>query len=175
MVGSKFDKPLAKVLATFSRVCATNYTATFAYALLLLMLLLLLLLRLRELVLEEVGEVGRRRGRRSRATATVRCEGRCQCQCTMLGRIRIHVFGGMDRRRRAREHDRRSSCRASDVLGNGEDATDRRVYRGLGISAVRSITTHGLLWTFFDLAAGYIDSLPLSDVERYNSERYGEA
>jgi len=49
-----------------------------------------------------------------------------------------------------------------------------RVYRGLGISAVRSITTHGLLWTFFDLTAGYIDNLPLSKVERterYNTER----
>jgi len=35
-----------------------------------------------------------------------------------------------------------------------------RLYRGLGVSAVRSITTHGLLWTFFDLAAHYIDNLP---------------
>lgn len=35
-----------------------------------------------------------------------------------------------------------------------------RIYRGLGISALRSITTHGLLWTFFDLTAGYIDRLP---------------
>ena len=35
-----------------------------------------------------------------------------------------------------------------------------RIYRGLGISALRSVTTHGLLWTFFDLAAGYIDRLP---------------
>ncbi|KAJ4487849.1 hypothetical protein J3R30DRAFT_3400509 [Lentinula aciculospora] len=35
-----------------------------------------------------------------------------------------------------------------------------RIYRGLGVSAVRSITTHGLLWTFFDLVANYIDSLP---------------
>jgi len=35
-----------------------------------------------------------------------------------------------------------------------------RLYRGLGISAIRSITTHGLLWTFFDLVAGYIDRLP---------------
>ncbi|EJD02463.1 mitochondrial carrier [Fomitiporia mediterranea MF3/22] len=37
-----------------------------------------------------------------------------------------------------------------------------RMYRGLGISALRSITTHGLLWTFFDLVAGYIDRLPPS-------------
>ncbi|KAJ3763837.1 hypothetical protein EV360DRAFT_65896 [Lentinula raphanica] len=35
-----------------------------------------------------------------------------------------------------------------------------RIYRGLGVSAVRSITTHGLLWTFFDLVANYIDNLP---------------
>lgn len=35
-----------------------------------------------------------------------------------------------------------------------------RLYRGLGVSALRSITTHGLLWTFFDLTAGYIDDLP---------------
>ena len=37
-----------------------------------------------------------------------------------------------------------------------------RIYRGLGISALRSITTHGLLWTFFDLVANYIDELPPS-------------
>ncbi|PBK78301.1 hypothetical protein ARMSODRAFT_874096 [Armillaria solidipes] len=35
-----------------------------------------------------------------------------------------------------------------------------RIYRGLGVSAVRSITTHGLLWTFFDLVSNYIDHLP---------------
>jgi len=35
-----------------------------------------------------------------------------------------------------------------------------RIYQGLGVSALRSITTHGLLWTFFDTAANYIDSLP---------------
>ncbi|KAF8892511.1 hypothetical protein BD779DRAFT_1436750 [Infundibulicybe gibba] len=35
-----------------------------------------------------------------------------------------------------------------------------RIYRGLGVSAIRSITTHGLLWTFFDLVANYIDNLP---------------
>lgn len=36
-----------------------------------------------------------------------------------------------------------------------------RLYRGLGVSAVRSVTTHGLLWTFFDLVANYIDRLPV--------------
>ncbi|TFK76304.1 hypothetical protein BDN72DRAFT_873880 [Pluteus cervinus] len=35
-----------------------------------------------------------------------------------------------------------------------------RIYRGLGVSAVRSITTHGLLWTLFDAVANYIDNLP---------------
>ncbi|PFH54273.1 hypothetical protein AMATHDRAFT_72776 [Amanita thiersii Skay4041] len=35
-----------------------------------------------------------------------------------------------------------------------------RIYRGLGVSAVRSITTHGLLWTLFDLVSKYIDGLP---------------
>ncbi|KAI0078199.1 hypothetical protein K474DRAFT_1674351 [Panus rudis PR-1116 ss-1] len=35
-----------------------------------------------------------------------------------------------------------------------------RIYRGLGVSALRSVTTHGLLWTFFDLTASYIDALP---------------
>ncbi|KAJ7449920.1 mitochondrial carrier domain-containing protein [Mycena latifolia] len=35
-----------------------------------------------------------------------------------------------------------------------------RIYRGLGVSAVRSITTHGLLWTFFDFVANWIDRLP---------------
>ncbi|KAI6118836.1 hypothetical protein EV401DRAFT_1862589 [Pisolithus croceorrhizus] len=34
-----------------------------------------------------------------------------------------------------------------------------RIYRGLGVSAVRSITTHGLLWTFFDFTSRYIDGL----------------
>jgi solute carrier family 25 carnitine/acylcarnitine transporter 20/29 len=37
-----------------------------------------------------------------------------------------------------------------------------RIYRGLGVSALRSVTTHGLLWTFFDLVSGYIDNLPES-------------
>jgi len=35
-----------------------------------------------------------------------------------------------------------------------------RLYRGRGVSALRSITTHGLLWTFFDIVANYIDRLP---------------
>ncbi|EFI28366.1 hypothetical protein CC1G_13900 [Coprinopsis cinerea okayama7 len=35
-----------------------------------------------------------------------------------------------------------------------------RLYRGLGVSAIRSITTHGLLWTLFDMTATYIDRLP---------------
>ncbi|KAI0647298.1 mitochondrial carrier [Trametes meyenii] len=35
-----------------------------------------------------------------------------------------------------------------------------RLYQGLGVSALRSVTTHGLLWTFFDLTASYIDQLP---------------
>ncbi|KIK08253.1 hypothetical protein K443DRAFT_589413 [Laccaria amethystina LaAM-08-1] len=35
-----------------------------------------------------------------------------------------------------------------------------RLYRGLGVSALRSITTHGLLWTLFDMTANYIDNLP---------------
>lgn len=37
-----------------------------------------------------------------------------------------------------------------------------RIYRGLGVSALRSITTHGLLWTLFDMTAQYIDNLPPS-------------
>ncbi|KAI0636735.1 mitochondrial carrier [Trametes polyzona] len=35
-----------------------------------------------------------------------------------------------------------------------------RLYRGLGVSALRSVTTHGLLWTIFDYTASYIDRLP---------------
>ncbi|KII88338.1 hypothetical protein PLICRDRAFT_110552 [Plicaturopsis crispa FD-325 SS-3] len=35
-----------------------------------------------------------------------------------------------------------------------------RIYRGLGVSALRSITTHGLLWTLFDTVGNYIDRLP---------------
>jgi len=38
-----------------------------------------------------------------------------------------------------------------------------RIYRGLGISALRSITTHGLLWTIFDYVATRIDRLQPTD------------
>jgi len=52
-------------------------------------------------------------------------------------------------------------------LVRGPDAKDpkpifeglARIYRGLGVSAVRSITTHGLLWTFYDMTSQYIDKL----------------
>jgi len=37
-----------------------------------------------------------------------------------------------------------------------------RIYRGLGVSALRSVTTHGLLWTFVDITSNYIDGLPHS-------------
>jgi len=37
-----------------------------------------------------------------------------------------------------------------------------RIYRGLGVSALRSVTSHGLLWTFFDITSNYIDKLPRS-------------
>jgi len=40
-----------------------------------------------------------------------------------------------------------------------------RIYQGLGVSALRSITTHGLLWTLFDMTAHYIDNLPPSSKE----------
>lgn len=36
-----------------------------------------------------------------------------------------------------------------------------RLYRGLGVSALRSVTTHGLLWTVLDYVSGWIDRLPL--------------
>lgn len=36
-----------------------------------------------------------------------------------------------------------------------------RLYRGLGVSATRSVTTHGLLWTILDAIAGWIDRRPL--------------
>ncbi|WVN86145.1 uncharacterized protein L203_101306 [Cryptococcus depauperatus CBS 7841] len=35
-----------------------------------------------------------------------------------------------------------------------------RLYRGLGISMVRSMLTHGLLWTIVDAASSYIDTKP---------------
>ncbi|KAG8762663.1 hypothetical protein FRC12_008927 [Ceratobasidium sp. 428] len=34
-----------------------------------------------------------------------------------------------------------------------------RLYQGLGVSAFRSILTHGMLWTFFDWVGNYIDGL----------------
>ena len=34
-----------------------------------------------------------------------------------------------------------------------------RLYQGLGVSAFRSILTHGMLWTFFDWVGNYIDEL----------------
>ncbi|BEI84897.1 hypothetical protein CcaverHIS002_0502980 [Cutaneotrichosporon cavernicola] len=39
-----------------------------------------------------------------------------------------------------------------------------RLYRGLGVSMVRSMLTHGLLWTLVDWTSGYIDGRP---VERF--------
>ncbi|KGB76325.2 hypothetical protein CNBG_2163 [Cryptococcus deuterogattii R265] len=39
-----------------------------------------------------------------------------------------------------------------------------RLYRGLGISMIRSMLTHGLLWTLVDAAGSYIDTKPC---ERY--------
>jgi len=38
-----------------------------------------------------------------------------------------------------------------------------RIYRGLGVSALRSITTHGLLWTIFDYVSTRIDRLQPED------------
>ncbi|KAJ7125459.1 mitochondrial carrier domain-containing protein [Mycena crocata] len=35
-----------------------------------------------------------------------------------------------------------------------------RIYRGFGVSALRSVTTHGLLWTMIDVVADFIDRLP---------------
>jgi len=32
-----------------------------------------------------------------------------------------------------------------------------RIYRGLGVSAARSIITHGMLWTFVDAISSWID------------------
>lgn len=34
-----------------------------------------------------------------------------------------------------------------------------RLYRGLGVSAARSVITHGLLWTVIDSVSGWIDGL----------------
>ncbi|KAH8833695.1 mitochondrial carrier domain-containing protein [Flagelloscypha sp. PMI_526] len=38
-----------------------------------------------------------------------------------------------------------------------------RIYRGLGVSAVRSITTHGLVWTVFQWVEDYINGLPQNE------------
>ena len=35
-----------------------------------------------------------------------------------------------------------------------------RLYRGLGVSALRSVLTHGVLWTLFDSVGHWIDTLP---------------
>lgn len=37
-----------------------------------------------------------------------------------------------------------------------------RLYRGLGVSAARSVITHGLLWTVLDYVSEWIDGLPPS-------------
>lgn len=47
-----------------------------------------------------------------------------------------------------------------------------RLYRGLGVSALRSITTHGLLWTLFDMTAHYIDNLPPSPCQSRSADDY---
>jgi solute carrier family 25 (mitochondrial carnitine/acylcarnitine transporter), member 20/29 len=36
-----------------------------------------------------------------------------------------------------------------------------RLYRGLGVSALRSVTTHGLLWTILDYVSVWIDRRPV--------------
>ncbi|KIM26745.1 hypothetical protein M408DRAFT_72330 [Serendipita vermifera MAFF 305830] len=38
-----------------------------------------------------------------------------------------------------------------------------RLYRGLGVSALRSVTTHGLLWTILDSVSSWIDKRPYRD------------
>lgn len=35
-----------------------------------------------------------------------------------------------------------------------------RLYRGLGVSMIRSMLTHGLLWTLVDWTSGWIDTRP---------------
>jgi len=44
-----------------------------------------------------------------------------------------------------------------------------RLYRGLGVSALRSILTHGVLWTLFDWVGVYIDKLPSPDLSLTHS------
>ncbi|KAF8321634.1 mitochondrial carrier [Clavulina sp. PMI_390] len=46
-----------------------------------------------------------------------------------------------------------------------------RLYRGLGVSAGRSIITHGVLWTLFDYASRYIDNLPSPTIADPNQIR----
>ncbi|KAI5454485.1 hypothetical protein NCC49_003385 [Naganishia albida] len=46
-----------------------------------------------------------------------------------------------------------------------------RLYRGLGISMMRSVLTHGLLWTMIDAVNRWIDTQPL---ERYGEQWYKE-
>ncbi|KAG8778700.1 hypothetical protein FRC16_003751 [Serendipita sp. 398] len=42
-----------------------------------------------------------------------------------------------------------------------------RLYRGLGVSAIRSVTTHGLLWTILDAVSGWIDHRPIRRSPEY--------
>ncbi|KAG8806982.1 hypothetical protein FRC18_005812 [Serendipita sp. 400] len=44
-----------------------------------------------------------------------------------------------------------------------------RLYRGLGVSAIRSVTTHGLLWTILDAVSGWIDHRPIRRSPEYAS------
>jgi solute carrier family 25 (mitochondrial carnitine/acylcarnitine transporter), member 20/29 len=38
----------------------------------------------------------------------------------------------------------------------------KRLFRGIGLSSSRSVIVHGLLWTFYDIVANLVDSLPAS-------------
>jgi solute carrier family 25 (mitochondrial carnitine/acylcarnitine transporter), member 20/29 len=40
-----------------------------------------------------------------------------------------------------------------------------RLYRGLGVSALRSVLTHGVLWMLFDWIGAYIDELPRHGID----------
>ncbi|WP_204266933.1 hypothetical protein, partial [Citrobacter youngae] len=60
--------------------------------------------------------------------------------------------------------NRRSSIALA--MGSGDNPKPllsgiTRLYRGLGISMIRSMLTHGLLWTLVDAAGSYIDTKPL--------------
>ncbi|KAF8888238.1 mitochondrial carrier [Infundibulicybe gibba] len=37
-----------------------------------------------------------------------------------------------------------------------------RIYRGIGLSSLRGIMIHGLLWTFYDISSNFINDLPTS-------------